>query len=186
MGAENRTPPPHVVTHEDVQTARAFVRAAGARAEEVDDIVQEALCALAFRRSPLETPGGRSPDEARRAFLRGVVARQVADHLRRRARRCKLQALCAQAFSGEPVLSPEEIGSASWAGVLPRVRRHLKAAAPELHALFEALLRGGNVATFAVEARIAVGTAWSRWRRLREEVRAFFAREEAGCRRLAR
>lgn len=170
---------PQPVSAEDRRTARRFVVASSVASGDVDDVTQEVLCGLAFRRDPLEVPEGLAPAQVRAAFLWRVVERLVAHHRRRQARYQAGARLWADVLPQDPVPSAEEqVLAFEPFGTLHRALAELKDREPALHAVLVLVAEGIPIGRVAALLEIPQGTAWDRLRRARDAMCALFRRLE--------
>lgn len=172
---------PQAVSLEDVRTVRRMVvMASHATWQDVCDIAQEVLCALAFRRHPIEVPAGMTPVQARTAFLWGVVRRQVVHHAHRHARFEVGLVLGREVLARPPAPSPEDLHLAlAESNRLSRAIEQLHEARPELHEVLVLVAEEQSISRIAARLGIPAGTVSSRWLRAREAVRAFVRRDVA-------
>lgn len=172
---------PQAVSLEDVRAVRRMVvMASHAPWPDVDDIAQEVLCALAFRRHPIDVPAGMTPAQARTAFLWGVVRRQVARHAQRHVRFEVGLVLGAEVLAQPPAPSPEDLHIALAASErLSRAMEQLHQARPELHEVLVLVAEEQSISRIAARLGVPAGTVSSRWLRAREAVRAFVRRDVA-------
>lgn len=181
MAIDGRGAPPHPISPAEARAVRRMVAASRVAAQDVDDVMQEVLRALAFRRDPIAVPEGVTPRQARRMFLHGVVARQVANYARRLTRLNLGDTLWQDIHSPEPPPSTEELVLAlAWIGSVRRAIERLGETEPELREVIERLLGGEPIAGFAARSSIPEGTAWSRLRRARIALRALVRARPAG------
>lgn len=153
---------------EEARTVRAMVQAWGLAAADVDDITQEVLIALDARRSAFRVPPGRTRAGAWRAFVWGVIDRQVASFRRERGR---LRRGDQGAAEGTEPIAPslEDVTIAEGPRVL--LRRAVAALAPPLGAVMELYLADLPMPAAAARLEIPTDTAWTRFRAAREAIR---------------
>lgn len=174
MASDDVNAPPVAVSREEVRLARRMVKASRVPSRDVEDVTQEVLCALAFRRAPLFVPAGSTPERARRLFLWGVVQRQVANHRRRAARRRLGDIFCFEAVQRDPEPTAEAVlMELSNLGVLARALAWLAETHPELFEVLERVLSGERISAIACRLRLPEGTVWTRLRRARLVLCAF-------------
>lgn len=161
---------------EDARTARRMLRTFGLRAADVDDITQEVLLVLARRRATFEVPPGGNGPDAWRAFVWGVVVRQVASFRRESARRRHAEEGAAE--ETEPIAPSMEAAVIAEA---PRTmfRRAVAGLAPPLGAVMELHLADLPMASAAARLEIPPATAWTRLRAACAAVRATVRRWNA-------
>lgn len=180
-------PPPsaRAMLAEDQHMARRMVRTRGVASADADDVTQEVMIALEARRAGFQVPEGRTRAEAWRAFVWGVVVRQVARYRSARARqRREEQAVAEEAEAIAPSMEDVMIAEA------PRVllRRAVQALAPHLRAVMVLHLAGLLMPAAAAKLEIPYGTVWTRFRYACDAVRATVGRwaaEEARQQRAA-
>lgn len=188
MASDDTATPPLAVSRCDAFTARRMVRALASDVprHEVDDIAQEVLCALAFRREPKGAHTGRTAVAGRAAFLRHEAARQLAEHERRRARLHTGDALAVDVLPPPVTPSAEDLSLAfAPIGTLRRALAQLQEDEPAAYVVLDLALDGEPMAAAAAVLGIPLGTACTWLRHARVAVRALFEREARGERRAA-
>jgi len=154
---------------------RALVARSGVPPADVDDVTQEAMIAAHKSRSSFVVPAGRAAVQARQAWLRIIVQRQVAGYRRGRARHVLLE-LCADPEqpserAQEGVPSPED--NAIVAADCALALEVLDELEPDRRTVFVAYeLEGDEMSEIAAELGISSNTAWNRLRLARDDVRA--------------
>jgi DNA-directed RNA polymerase specialized sigma24 family protein len=171
---------------EDERAERCLVRAlvAGARVprQDAEDVVQEVMLGAARSAHRFFVPEGATREEARSAWLGGIVMRCVAYHRRARARDGELD-WQAEVPSGDwhgEGFAPSAEGLAlarTKEVVLREGLALLGEAAPAVHAVVVAHHLGEMpVERVAALFGIPTNTAWDRLRRGREGLRGFCRR----------
>lgn len=177
---ETGTPSPpldqRAALEEDARMVRAMVETWGLASADVDDITQEVLIALDTRRTAFRVPPGRTRAGAWRAFVWGVVDRQVASFRRERARLRRGDQSAAE-HAGPSAPSLEDVTIAE--GPRALFRRAVAALPPPLGAVMELHLADLPMPTAAARLGIPYATAWTRLRAAVEEVRATVRRWNA-------
>lgn len=169
------------------RATRRYVREVVARTRvaerDLDDVVQEVMFAAARSAHRFRVPEGCTPEEARRAWLRGIVERRVAYHRRQQARLRNID-LRAEPPGGDwhgPGAAPDaESVALARAGVaaLEEGLAALLETAPALHAVVVAhTLEERAMERVAAEVGVRVNTAWNRLRLGKKALRALLRRE---------
>lgn len=178
MTAEHTVEQPQRVSFQDAGLARRLVRSSRVGPTDAEDITQEVLCALAFRRSPIDVPDGLTTEQARGAFLRGVVERQVARHLRRSAHLRRGDTLWSGLAARDAAPSAEELSiDLAPRRSLRRAIEHLRQLDPDLYEVAEHVACGRPLMTLVAELKLPEGTVRSRLRRARAALRGLIEQD---------
>ena len=167
---------PRTALEEDARMVRAMVKTWGLASADADDVAQEVLIALEATRPAFQVPPGRTRAGAWRAFVWGVVDRQVASFRRERARLRRGDQGAAE--EDEPIApSLEDVTIAE--GPRALLRRAVVALTPPLRVVMELHLSDLPMPAAAARLGIPYATAWTRLRAAVEEVRATVRRWNA-------
>lgn len=158
---------------EDEERARRMVRTWGLCSADVEDITQEVLIALDARRTTFQPPEGGKREEAWSAFVWGVVLRQVARFRRERER---LRRGDESAHEGSQPIAPSMEDVMVAASPRALLCRALGTLAPDRAAVMQLHLEGLSMHGVAAKLGIAYGTAWTRFRAGRDDLRATLRR----------
>lgn len=185
MDTEDRGALPGAVSKKDMRRAHQLVLASGVPSADVDDVAQEVLCALAFRRAPIEVREGFTPAQAREAFLCGVVERKVAQYWRQHVRDQLGPTLWTEVFpEGLAPSAEDQVLDLTPLLRIGRAIEDLGSTEPLLRDVLVLSIEGIPATVAARRLNIPAGTASDRLRRARAAVRDILRRwaaEEASC-----
>lgn len=180
MDTEDRGALPGAVSKKDMRRARELVVASSVPSADVDDVAQEVLCALAFRRAPIEVREGFTPAQAREAFLCGVVERKVAQYWRQHVRDKLGPTLWAEVFpEGLAPSAEEQVIDLTPLLRIGRAIEELGSTEPLLYDVLVLSIEGIPATVAARRLNIPAGTASDRLRRARAMVRDLLRRRAA-------
>lgn len=159
---------------------RARVAAHGIPPGDIDDVAQEVVISMSEAEPRLVIPPGRRPAEVRRAVLRTIVRRRVANYWQARAGRpTELHADDELAFGTFPSAEEEAVALGRLLE-LEDALAELEHTRPDAHAVLVAYeLDGEAMGRLAGRLGIPENTAWTRLREGRLRLQEIVTRQRA-------